>query len=79
MGIGAVSKAGAQLASVSSDEMNQSGVGDTSYYPDYQRGGQQFNPDKHNNNGGGSPLKSPSTSGEAGEAAEVATVIPPVA
>lgn len=53
-GMGMVTKAGATAASVGIDEMNQTGVGDSSYYPDYQRGGQRFNPDQRDpQNGGG--------------------------
>jgi hypothetical protein len=45
-GMGMVSAAGATAAAVGIDQMNQTGVGDSSYYPDYQRGGQRFNPDQ---------------------------------
>ena len=52
-GMGMVTKAGATAASVGIDEMNQTGVGDSSYYPDYQRGGQRFNPDQRDPQDGG--------------------------
>lgn len=45
-GMGAVAAAGATAAAVGIDQMNQTGVGDSSYYPDYQRGSQRFNPDQ---------------------------------
>jgi type IV secretion system protein TrbL len=43
-GMGMVSAAGASAAAVGIDQMNQTGVGDSSYFPDYQRGGQRFTP-----------------------------------
>jgi type IV secretion system protein TrbL len=45
-GMSAVAAAGATAAAVGIDQMNQTGVGDSSYYPDYQRGSQRFNPDQ---------------------------------
>lgn len=64
-GIGMVSKAGATAAAVGIDDMNQTAVGDSSYFPDYQRGGQRFNPDQRDSensgDGGGDP--SPDTGG----------------
>jgi len=45
-GLGMVTKAGSTAASVGIDDMNQTGVGDSSYFPDYQRGSQRFNPDQ---------------------------------
>lgn len=53
--IGLVANAGAKAATVGIDEMNQTAVGDSSYYPDYQRGAQNFNPDQRdpqNSDGG---------------------------
>lgn len=44
-GLGMATHAGAVGASVGVDEMNQTGVGDSSYYPDYQRSAQSINPD----------------------------------
>ena len=44
-GLGMATHAGAVGASVGVDEMNQTGVGDSSYYPDYHQGAQRFNPD----------------------------------
>ena len=44
-GLGMATHVGAVGASVGVDEMNQTGVGDSSYYPDYQRSTQPFNPD----------------------------------
>lgn len=49
-GMGAVTAAGATAAAVGIDQMNQTGVGDSSYYPDYQRGSQRFNPDQRDPN-----------------------------
>ena len=47
-GIGAVTKAGAIGASVGTDVMNQTAVGDSSYYPDYQRTSAQHDPARFN-------------------------------
>lgn len=51
-GMGMVTSVGSAAASVGIDEMNQTGVGDSSYFPDYQRGGQRFNPDQRDEPGG---------------------------
>lgn len=51
-GLGAVTQIGATAASVGIDQMNQTGVGDSSYYPDYQRGSQRFNPDQRDSGRG---------------------------
>lgn len=45
-GVGMVTRSGAAAASAGIDGMNQTAVGDTSYFPDYQRGAQRFNPDQ---------------------------------
>lgn len=45
-GLSLVSNVGAQAAATGMDEMNQTAVGDQSYFPDYQRGPQRFNPDQ---------------------------------
>lgn len=52
-GMGMLASAGATAASVGIDQMNQTGVGDSSYFPDYQRGGQRFNPDQRDQSGSG--------------------------
>jgi type IV secretion system protein TrbL len=46
-GMGLIAAAGATAAAVGIDQMNQTGVGDSSYYPDYQRGSQRFHPEQH--------------------------------
>lgn len=45
-GIKAVTQAGAVAAAVGIDDLNQTGVGDSSYFPDYQRQAQRYNPDQ---------------------------------
>lgn len=45
-GLSFVSGVGAQAAATGMDEMNQTAVGDQSYYPDYQPGPQRTNPDQ---------------------------------
>lgn len=54
-GAGIVTQAGATAASVGIDDMNQTAVGDSSYFPDYQRGAQRFNPDQRDGGGGDDP------------------------
>lgn len=54
-GLNAIMSVGTQAAALGADEMNQSGVGDSSYFPDYQRGGQRFNPDQRDNAGDNGP------------------------
>ncbi len=61
-GLGTVTAIGATAASAGIDDMNQTGVGDSSYFPDYQRGGQRFNPDQRD------PSNSdPGSNGDGGE------------
>lgn len=56
-GIGVVMKAGATAAAVGTDEMNQTAVGDSSYFPDYQRGDQRFNPDQRDSDNSGNDAR----------------------
>lgn len=60
-GVGKVSHFGAVGAAVGIDTLNQVGVGDSSYFPDYQNRAQSYNPDQRNpesNNGSPSGLTS---------------------
>jgi type IV secretion system protein TrbL len=51
-GIGALTHVGSVGAAVGIDNLNQTGVGDSSYFPDYQRQPQRFNPDQRDPQGG---------------------------
>ena len=50
-GLGMFAQAGAASAAIGVDDLNQTGVGDSSYFPDYQRQAQRFNPDQRNPEG----------------------------
>lgn len=50
-GMNKVAAMSGKLASTGADEMNQTAVGDGSYFPDYQRGPQSFNPDQRGDTG----------------------------
>ena len=62
-GLGMVTHAGAIAASVGVDEMNQTSVGDSSYYPDYQSGSQGFNPDARDAQQSGGDDGTPASAG----------------
>jgi type IV secretion system protein TrbL len=58
--LAAVGSFGAGATAVGMDQANQMGVGDSSYTPDYQRGGQRFNPDQRDQGGDGDSQSGPS-------------------
>jgi hypothetical protein len=45
-GLGLLTQTGAAAAAVGTDTLNQTGVGDTSYFPDHARGRRRSNPDQ---------------------------------
>jgi hypothetical protein len=66
-GLGLLTQTGAAAAAVGTDTLNQTGVGDTSYFPDQARGPRRSNPDQPGRAGDSADGAGPPDPGAAGD------------